>query len=171
MSQALAQDAPALVVDDATTANDSLVQIAVEDPGGFLPADQTLLAPEGATISVLAGDLERPRFMAFDAAGNLFDRRVVTGGSGLRVLAEPFRSDLAQAAGSSLASGVRGHWLDAWNRNRPGDRLGISLLFGCDPLAGHWRLDHVGVDGLAHFFHRWGGRRICSAANPEPPDR
>ena len=71
LPQALAQDAPALVVDDSTTANDALVQIIVEDPGGFLAADQTLSAPEGATISVLAGDLERPRFMAFDDAGNL----------------------------------------------------------------------------------------------------
>ena len=71
LPQALAQDAPALVVDDSTTANDALVQITVEDPGGFLAADQTLSAPEGATISVLAGDLERPRFMAFDDAGNL----------------------------------------------------------------------------------------------------
>jgi glucose/arabinose dehydrogenase len=67
----MAQAAPPLIVDDAATANADLIPVEVLDPDGIGVPVQTLLAPEGATISVLAADLGGPRFMAFDAAGNL----------------------------------------------------------------------------------------------------
>ena len=67
----IAQDAPTLIVDDAATANAELVPVEVLDPAGLGLPTETLLAPEGATISVIAADLGGPRFMAFDASGNL----------------------------------------------------------------------------------------------------
>ena len=68
---ALSQDAPTLIVDDAATANAELVPVEVLDPAGIGVPGQTLLAPAGASISVIAAGLGGPRFMAFDAAGNL----------------------------------------------------------------------------------------------------
>ena len=68
---AAAQNAPALLVDDAATANGALVPVEVLDPSGIGAPEHTLLAPAGATVSVIAGGLGKPRFMAFDDAGNL----------------------------------------------------------------------------------------------------
>ena len=66
-----AQDQPALLVDDAATENPDLVDVEVADPAGFGVSGQTLQAPPGFTVSVVAAGLGGPRFMAFDGAGNL----------------------------------------------------------------------------------------------------
>jgi glucose/arabinose dehydrogenase len=66
-----AQQAPALLVDDAQTANRDLVAVEVTDPNGFGVTGRTLMAPSGTTISVVGAQLGGPRFMAFDSAGNL----------------------------------------------------------------------------------------------------
>ena len=66
-----AAERPTLIVDDAATANAELVPVDVLDPAGIGVPGQTLLAPAGASISVIAAGLGGPRFMAFDASGNL----------------------------------------------------------------------------------------------------
>jgi glucose/arabinose dehydrogenase len=68
---AAAQERPALVVDDAATANPDLVSVAVADPRGFGVTGRALMAPRGSAISVVAAGLGGPRFMTFDGAGNL----------------------------------------------------------------------------------------------------
>jgi glucose/arabinose dehydrogenase len=68
---AAAQDRPALVVDDAATANPKLVSVAVADPNGFGVSGRTLMAPPGYGVTVVAAGLGGPRFMAFDGPGNL----------------------------------------------------------------------------------------------------
>ena len=70
-SAILAQEQPILLVDDAATANPDLVDVEVADPAGFGVSGQTLQAPPGYTVSVVAAGLGGPRFMAFDGAGNL----------------------------------------------------------------------------------------------------
>jgi glucose/arabinose dehydrogenase len=88
-SIATAQDGPALVVDDATTANPDLVEVQVGDPASFGVTGQTLPVPPGYTVSVVVGGLGDPRFMAFDTAGNLL---VGTARQGL-VYRFPFMDD------------------------------------------------------------------------------
>ena len=66
-----AQEQPTLLVDDAATANPDLVEVEVADPAGFGVSGQTLQAPPGYSVSVVAAGLGGPRFMAFDSAGNL----------------------------------------------------------------------------------------------------
>jgi glucose/arabinose dehydrogenase len=66
-----AQEAPALVVDDAQTANPELVEVAVGDPADFGIARQTLRVPPGYSVSVVGGGLGGPRFMDFDREDNL----------------------------------------------------------------------------------------------------
>lgn len=62
---------PLLVVDDATTANPDLVDVSLQVPAGFAVDRHALRLPRGFAISVLAAGLSRPRFMAFDRAGQL----------------------------------------------------------------------------------------------------
>lgn len=69
--RAAAQEGATLLVDDAQTANADLVEVEVADPAGFGVAGQTLLAPPGYSIAVVAATLGEPRFMTFDGAGNL----------------------------------------------------------------------------------------------------
>src|SRR5687767_7960058 len=66
-----AQEGPALLVDDAATANPDLVEVEVADPAGFGVSGQTLQVPPGFTVSVAGSGLGDPRFMDFDSAGNL----------------------------------------------------------------------------------------------------
>jgi glucose/arabinose dehydrogenase len=66
-----AQEGPALIVDDAQTANPELVEVAVADPAGFGVSGRTLRVPPGYTVSVVAAGLGGPRFMAFDDEDNL----------------------------------------------------------------------------------------------------
>src|ERR1044071_2642593 len=66
-----AQEGTRLLVDDAQTANASLVAVNVADPSGLGVSGLTLQAPAGYEISAIAAGLDRPRFMTFDAAGNL----------------------------------------------------------------------------------------------------
>jgi glucose/arabinose dehydrogenase len=66
-----AQDAKRLLVDDAQTANPDLVAVEVNDPAGLGVTGLTLQAPDGYEVSVIATGLQRPRFTAFDDAGNL----------------------------------------------------------------------------------------------------
>ncbi|HEX5499905.1 MAG TPA: PQQ-dependent sugar dehydrogenase [Thermomicrobiales bacterium] len=68
---AAAQERPALVVDDAATANPDLASVTVADPHGFGVTGRTLMAPPGSAISVVGAGLGGPRFMTFDGAGNL----------------------------------------------------------------------------------------------------
>jgi hypothetical protein len=68
---AVAQEGPALIVDDAATANPELVDVDVGDPYGFGISGQTLQAPPGFRVDVVGAGLGDPRFMAFDSAGNL----------------------------------------------------------------------------------------------------
>jgi glucose/arabinose dehydrogenase len=68
---ALAQDAPVLVVDDEQAANPDLVAVDVTAAGDFESPIPEVLLPEGFAIEVIASGLQEPRFMAFDAAGNL----------------------------------------------------------------------------------------------------
>ena len=67
----LAQEGPALLVDDAETANPELVEVALADPLGFGASWRTLQVPPGFTVSVVGSGLGDPRFMDFDNAGNL----------------------------------------------------------------------------------------------------
>src|SRR5215210_8805622 len=66
-----AQEGPALLVDDAETANPELVEVAVADPLDFGVSGQTLRVPPGYSDSVVGGGLGGPRFMDFDGADNL----------------------------------------------------------------------------------------------------
>jgi glucose/arabinose dehydrogenase len=66
-----AQEGPALIVDDAETANPELVEVAVADPAGFGVSGLTLRVPPGYSVSVVAAGLGGPRFMAFDDEDNL----------------------------------------------------------------------------------------------------
>ena len=66
-----AQEAPALKVDDAQTANPERVEVAVGDPADFGITRQTLRVPPGYSVNVVAANLGGPRFMAFDDADNL----------------------------------------------------------------------------------------------------
>jgi glucose/arabinose dehydrogenase len=75
-----AQEGPALLVDDAETANPNLVEVAVGDPAGFGVSGQPLQIPPGYTISAVAAGLGDPRFMDFDGAENLL---VGTGREGI----------------------------------------------------------------------------------------
>ena len=68
---ASAQEGPALLVDDAGTANPNLVEVAVGDPAGFGVSGQTVQLPPGYTVSAVGAGLGDPRFMDFDDAGNL----------------------------------------------------------------------------------------------------
>src|SRR5688572_1594867 len=68
---ATAQEGPALVVDDAATANPDLVEVEVGDPAGFGLSGQTLQVPPGYTVTVVGSGLGDPRFMDVDSAGNL----------------------------------------------------------------------------------------------------
>ncbi len=77
---ASAQEGPALVVDDAETANPDLVEVEVGDPAGFGLTGQTLQIPPGYTVSAVGAGLGDPRFMDFDDAGNLL---VGTGREGI----------------------------------------------------------------------------------------
>ncbi|MBA3414113.1 MAG: PQQ-dependent sugar dehydrogenase [Chloroflexia bacterium] len=67
---ALGQGEP-LLVDDAATANPELAETELQVPDGFAVDPATLRLPDGFSISVLAAGLQAPRFMTFDAAGNL----------------------------------------------------------------------------------------------------
>src|SRR5215212_8022617 len=69
-SIATAQDGPALVVDDAATANPELVEVEVADPADFDVSGTTLQVPPGYSVSVVAAGLGDPRFMDVDTAGN-----------------------------------------------------------------------------------------------------
>jgi glucose/arabinose dehydrogenase len=60
-----------LLVDDRATANSKLVATRLVVPDGFRFPSETVRLPEGFSISLLAGGLASPRFMAFDRAGNL----------------------------------------------------------------------------------------------------
>jgi glucose/arabinose dehydrogenase len=75
-----AQESPALLIDDAETANPELVTVDVGDPAGFGVSGQTVQVPPGFTVSAVAAGLGDPRFMAFDDAGNLL---VGTGRQGI----------------------------------------------------------------------------------------
>src|SRR5215217_65661 len=66
-----AQEGPALLVDDAETANLELVAVAVADPLGFGVSGRTLRVPPGYSVSVVGGGLDGPRFMDFDGENNL----------------------------------------------------------------------------------------------------
>ena len=66
-----AQEGPALLVDDAETANPELVEVAVADPLGFGVSGRTLRVPPGYSVSVVGGGLDGPRFMDFDGENNL----------------------------------------------------------------------------------------------------
>jgi glucose/arabinose dehydrogenase len=69
----------ALLVDDAMTANPALQLTPLEAPSGFSDPGRTINLPEGFSASLLASGLSRPRFMTFDAEGNLL---VAAGGGG-----------------------------------------------------------------------------------------
>ena len=106
-----AQEGPALLVDDAETANPDLVEVEVGDPAGFGVSGQTLQIPPGYTVSAVAAGLGDPRFMDFDDAGNLL---VGTGRPGYRLsLPVPCRRWPARGAGGShlgtAAAGQRCH--------------------------------------------------------------
>jgi glucose/arabinose dehydrogenase len=70
-SIATAQNGPALVVDDAATANPELVEVEVADPADFDVSGTTLQVQPGYSVSVVAAGLGDPRFMDVDTAGNL----------------------------------------------------------------------------------------------------
>lgn len=67
----LAQDAPVLVVNNEETANPELVAVDVTSAGDAESPIPRIRLPEGFAIEVVASGLQQPRFMAFDAAGNL----------------------------------------------------------------------------------------------------
>ena len=55
-----AQEEPALLVDDAETANPELVEVEVAIPLGFGVSGQTLQVPPGYTVAVVAAGLGSP---------------------------------------------------------------------------------------------------------------
>lgn len=67
----MAQDSTALLVNDEATANPDLVAVDVADPNGFGVSGQSLLAPEGYSVTVVGAGISEPRFMDFDGMGNL----------------------------------------------------------------------------------------------------
>jgi glucose/arabinose dehydrogenase len=71
---------PTLLVDDAQTANSGLVVSRLRSPEGFRDRPYDVWLPPGFAIEVLAQGMSRPRFMAFDEAGNL-----LVGSNGSRV--------------------------------------------------------------------------------------
>jgi glucose/arabinose dehydrogenase len=88
-------------VDDAKTANPSLVDVDVADPSGLGVTGLKLQAPEGYEVAVIAAGLQRPRFMTFDEAGNLL---VAESGAG-QVLRFPY-ADGVLGQSEVLASGM-----------------------------------------------------------------
>src|SRR5215207_11367434 len=65
-SIATAQDGPALVVDDAATANPELVEVEVADPADFNVSGTTLQVPPGYSVSVVAASLKKQHFIHVD---------------------------------------------------------------------------------------------------------
>jgi hypothetical protein len=61
----------ALLVDDAATTNSALQGVTLGSAGDVSGPSQTVNLPPGFSISTIAAGLGRPRFMTFDAAGNL----------------------------------------------------------------------------------------------------
>lgn len=96
-----AQTSTQLLVDDAQTANPSLVDVNVADPSGLGVSGLKLQAPEGYGVAVIAAGLQRPRFMTFDDAGNLL---VAESGAG-QVLRFPY-ADGVLGQSEVLASGM-----------------------------------------------------------------
>ena len=95
------QGGPQLLVDDAQTANPSLIAVDVTDPAGLGVTGITVQAQAGSDVSVIAAGLQRPRFMTFDDAGNLL---VADAGAG-QVLRFPFADGVLGQA-ESLTSGM-----------------------------------------------------------------
>lgn len=117
-SNALAQDAAVLLVDDAETANPELVEVEVADPGGFGVSGRNLLVPPGYGVSVVAAGLDEPRFMAFDDAGNLIVTSANEGAiyrypfaDGQLGEPEPLISELNWPASVALFTGEEGQYL------------------------------------------------------------
>src|SRR3954468_16787471 len=69
--QVTAQETAALIVDNDTTANPNLVQVAVGEAGDAQSPGSSLMVPEGFTVTVIASGLSAPRFMVFDRDGSL----------------------------------------------------------------------------------------------------
>jgi glucose/arabinose dehydrogenase len=66
-----AADAPVLVVNNEKTANPDLTAVDLTAAGGVSSPGAQLALPKGFAAAVVASGLQAPRFMAFDAAGNL----------------------------------------------------------------------------------------------------
>lgn len=66
-----AQASGPLIANDAATANPELVATDLQIPTGFDVQARKVNLPKGFAISLLAAGIKTPRFMAFDAAGNL----------------------------------------------------------------------------------------------------
>jgi glucose/arabinose dehydrogenase len=60
-----------LLADNAAAANPDLVVTTLQSPEGFRDRPYDVWLPPGFSMSVLAQGLNKPRFMAFDDAGNL----------------------------------------------------------------------------------------------------
>lgn len=164
---AIAQDAPALLVDDAATANPDLVETEVADPSGFGVAGQTLLAPPGYGVTVVGAQLGEPRFMAFDRAGNLL---VAAAGEGT-VYRYPFAdgqlgepealiTGLSQPASVALFAADEGEYLYVGETHQvsrfpydPAGPVGARDVVIADlPTGGHsTRTVAFGPDGMLYL--------------------
>jgi glucose/arabinose dehydrogenase len=96
------QNWPLLLVDAAATANPDLVETPVGDPSGIGVSGRTLRVPPGFTVTVVGAGLGKPRFMAFDGAGNL----LVTAAADGVIYRYPF-TDGSLGEPEVLASGLQ----------------------------------------------------------------
>jgi glucose/arabinose dehydrogenase len=148
-----AQEGPALLVDDAVTANPDLVEVTVADPQGFGVSGQALRVAPGYTVSVVAAGLGGPRFMAFDDQNNL-----VVGAAGEGVV---YRFPFAEGQLGEpevLLSGLQQPASVAFFTTDEGDYLYVGEIhqvsrFRYDP-AGSVGTQEVVIPGLPTGGHR-----------------
>jgi len=137
-SMSVSQDQPVLIVDDAATDNPELVTVEVADPAGLGVDGQTLQVPAGYSVSVVAAGLGGPRFMAFDAAGNLL---VGAAGDGV-VYRLPF-ADGRLGEAEALIDGLNQPASVAFHTASEGDYLYI----GEEHQVSRYRYDPAGPAG------------------------
>jgi glucose/arabinose dehydrogenase len=163
----VAQEGPALIVDDAGTANPDLVDVDVGDPNGFGISRQTLQAPPRFRVDVVGAGLGDPRFMAFDSAGNLLVSAAGDGvvyrypfADGLLGEPEPLVTGLQRPASVALFVADEGEYLYVGEpgqvtrfRYDPAGTVGDQEMVVPDlPTRGHaTRTVAFGPDGMLYL--------------------
>ncbi|MGH2613837.1 MAG: PQQ-dependent sugar dehydrogenase [Thermomicrobiales bacterium] len=176
------EDWPLLVVDDAATVNPELVAAPVGDPREVLPPGQTLNVPPGMTVSVAASGLGRPRFMAFDDAGNLLVAAVdegailrfpfAEGRLGAREvlmtgLQRPSSVALLMAEGAQYLYVAEVHQVTRYTYDPAGAVGDAEMVIPNLPIEGaHWtRTVAIGPDGML-YLSVGSSCNVCLEAQP-----